>query len=123
MGALFLGDVLESLGVFHFQDVGNIDIYIGTVRKVNDGDLAVNGEELVSDREFHLLLLVSVESGNVEVGLSKDNVMFSRGKSHHSQVKSLVLDLILINIELGEHSQLGVDVDRERDSFVARNFL
>jgi hypothetical protein len=32
------------------------------VRKVNDGDLAVNGEELVSDREFHLLLLVSVES-------------------------------------------------------------
>jgi hypothetical protein len=118
-----LGDVLESLGVFHFQDVGNIDIYIGTVRKVNDGDLAVNGEELVSDREFHLLLLVSVESGNVEVGLSKDNVMFSRGKSHHSQVKSLVLDLILINIELGEHSQLGVDIDRERDSFVARNFL
>lgn len=104
MLTLFVGDVLESLGVFHFQDVGNIDINIGTVGKVNNRDLAVNGKEFVSDGELHFLLLVSVESSNVEVSLSKDNIGVSRGKGKHSQVECLVLNLIFINIELGEHS-------------------
>jgi hypothetical protein len=61
----------------------------------------VESEEFISDWKVELLLFVSVELGDVEVGLTENDIVFTGGDGKHSQVEGLVLNLILVNIELG----------------------
>ena len=54
-------DVLESARVFHLQYMGDINIDIGSMGKIYNGDLAVKSEKFVSDGQSKLLLFVSIE--------------------------------------------------------------
>ena len=118
-----MGDVLESARVFHLQDAGDININIGSMGKINNRDLAMESEEFISDWKVESLLFVSVELGDVEVGFTENDIVFTVGDGKHSQVEGLVLYLIFINIELRKHGKLRVDINWEGYSFVARDFL
>ena len=57
---------------------------------------------------------MTVVLGDVEFGFSEDGIRFSLGASNDSQVEFLFLDfLIIVNIELGDQSELMMESNRE----------